>query len=238
MPKSNYKLQNLHEEYYHNSPHLSHNQKRPASSQVFFDGLLLCESEIYRVRRKRHEHIYNRSFHTFYRIVYSYVARAGIDVLADVRAFPASRRFPQFNQDSLKKSLAAHDIEYEYLPLLAGRRNKSQSVQEVLNASWENQSFHNYADYTLTDDFQKGIQQLTQIARDKRTAYCCSERHPSRCHRLIISNWLAAHDWSVYHIISQGDDVKIVSHELGQWGAMPIIEEDGAVVYPKLGNDS
>lgn len=163
---------------------------------------------------------------------------AGIDVLADVRAFPASRRFPQFNQDSLKKSLAAHDIEYEYLPLLAGRRNKSQSVQEVLNAGWENQSFHNYADYTLTDDFQKGIKQLTKIARAKRTAYCCSERHPSRCHRLIISNWLAAHDWSVKHIISQGDDVNIVNHELGQWGAMPIIEDDGAVVYPALGNDS
>lgn len=163
---------------------------------------------------------------------------AGIDVLADVRAFPASRRFPQFNQDALKRSLVAHGIEYEYLPLLAGRRNKSQSVQEVLNAGWENQSFHNYADYTLTDDFQKGIKQLTQIARAKRTAYCCSERHPSRCHRLIISNWLAAHDWSVYHIISQGDDVNIVSHELGQWGAIPIIEDNGAVVYPELSNET
>ena len=98
---------------------------------------------------------------------------AGIDVLADVRAFPASRRFPQFNQDVLKQRLAAHGIEYEYFPLLAGRRNKSQSVQGVLNAGWENQSFHNYADYTLTDDFQKGIKQLTKIARAKRTAYCC-----------------------------------------------------------------
>src|SRR5690625_1760515 len=159
---------------------------------------------------------------------------AGIDVLADVRAFPASRRFPQFNQDVLKQRLAAHGIEYEYFPLLAGRRNKSQSVQEVLNAGWENQSFHNYADYTLTEDFQKGIKHLKKIANNKNVVYCCSERHPARCHRLIISNWLAAEGHDVYHIIKQGERNIIELHELGKWGAMPIIVEDGTVAYPKL----
>jgi len=163
---------------------------------------------------------------------------ANIELLADVRAFPASRKFPQFNQETLKKSLAESNIKYEYLPLLAGRRNKSQLIQEELNSGWNNQSFHNYADYTLTDDFQKGVKQLEKIGEKYKTAYCCSERHPSRCHRLLISNWLAASDWSVKHIISQNDNVKIVNHELGQWGAMPIIEDDGVVVYPPLENDA
>jgi uncharacterized protein (DUF488 family) len=62
----------------------------------------------------------------------------------------------------------------------------------------------------------------------------CSERHPARCHRLIISNWLAANDWDVQHIITNSrDDHDVIGHELGKWGAVPIIEADGTVVYPK-----
>ena len=63
----------------------------------------------------------------------------------------------------------------------------------------------------------------------------CAERHPSRCHRLIISNWLVGHDVEVKHIIvSNKGEIDIVPHKLGKWGAMPILEDDGEVVYPKL----
>lgn len=159
---------------------------------------------------------------------------ADIELLADVRAFPASRKFPQFNQAALKEWLLEANIQYEHFPFLAGRRNKSQLFQEELNDGWNNQSFHNYADYTLTDDFQQGIKSLEKIAKEKKTAYCCSERHPSRCHRLLISNWLTANDWKVYHIINEGKENTIQLHELGKWGAMPILEDDGAVVYPEV----
>lgn len=162
---------------------------------------------------------------------------AHIEVLADVRAFPASRKYPQFNQANLKASLEEYDITYVHIPLLAGRRNKSELFQDELNSGWQNQSFHNYADYSLTDDFQEGIMQLTKIARHKKTAYCCSERHPARCHRLLISNYLAANEWAVHHIIPQNAATTIVDHQLGQWGAMPIIEESGTVVYPPLENE-
>lgn len=160
--------------------------------------------------------------------------KAEIEVLADVRAFPASRKFPQFNQEAMHKWLAEAGIRYEHFPLLAGRRNKSELIQDELNKGWNNQSFHNYADYTLTDEFKEGINNLKRIAKDKKTAYCCSERHPSRCHRLLISNWLQVNDWNVYHIIDENDDVSIELHKLGKWGAMPIIENDSTVVYPPL----
>src|SRR5699024_12020548 len=126
-----------------------------------------------------------------------------IEVLADVRAFPGSRKFPQFKQSNIKKSLKEKRIDYEYLPFLGGRRNKSLNFQEELNEAWNNRSFHNYADYTLTPSFQKGLDRLKSIAKKKRTAYCCSECHPSRCHRLLISNSLTADGWNVYHIIPQ-----------------------------------
>jgi len=158
---------------------------------------------------------------------------ADIEVLADVRRFPASRKHPQFSKDRMQEWLPESRIGYRHFTSLAGRRNKSDGIQDVLNDGWNNQSFHNYADYTLTNTFQKGIKQLEQLAEKKSVAYCCSERHPSRCHRLLISNWLAANGWEVYHIIEGNkEEINILPHQQGQWGAMPIIENDGTVVYP------
>lgn len=125
--------------------------------------------------------------------------------------------------------------------MLGGRRKQSSIVGVILNEGWKNQSFHNYADYTLTDEFKEGINSLMEDAKKNTVAILCAERHPSRCHRLIISNWLAAHDLSVEHIIvNNKDEIEVVSHKSGQWGAMPIIENDGEIVYPKntTSNDS
>lgn len=163
------------------------------------------------------------------------IKQAEIEVLVDVRAFPGSRKFPWFAKDKMAEWLPASGIEYTHIEELGGRRPPSQLVSPALNDGWQNQSFHNYADYTLSHCFQEGVEQLTEIASSKKTAYCCSERHPARCHRLIISNWLSAHEWDVVHIIPKNDGTgELVPHELGKWGAMPIIEQDESVVYPKL----
>ncbi|GGK01793.1 hypothetical protein GCM10007063_25120 [Lentibacillus kapialis] len=134
----------------------------------------------------------------------------------------------------MQEWLPAAGIQYKHFQALTGRRNKSQDIQHELNSGWNNQSFHNYADFTLTDVFQKGIRELTQTAHFHNVAYCCSERHPSRCHRLLISNWLAANGWNVYHIMESNGKTQLIPHKLGQWGAMPIIEDDGTVVYPEV----
>lgn len=159
---------------------------------------------------------------------------AKIKTLVDVRAFPGSRNFPQFKKENMKDWLKESGIDYYHLTNLGGRRNKSTELVPELNDAWNNQTFHNYADYTLTEEFKEGIYELISIAKESRTAYCCSERHPSRCHRLLISNWLVANDWEVEHIIdgNQGK-FELIKHKLGKWGAMPIIEEDGTVVYPE-----
>ena len=75
---------------------------------------------------------------------------------------------------------------------------------------------------------------LTKKAKKQNVAYMCSESHPARCHRLLISNWLAAHGHDVCHIIHRAKGVELDTHQLGRWGAMPIIEEDHTVVYPEL----
>lgn len=157
-----------------------------------------------------------------------------VEVLEDIRAFTKSRKYPQFNDENMKEWLGEAGIEYRQDHELGGRRRPSQTVGRTLNSGWQNESFHNYADYTLTDEFKDGIKLLEKIAEEKRTAYMCSEHHPARCHRLIVSNYLVAQGWKVLHIMQNNKgDIITQEHQLGQWGAMPILEDDGEVVYPK-----
>lgn len=172
----------------------------------------------------------DHSKETFLEMLY----HAEINFIADVRAFPYSKKHPQFNGDRMKKWLKEDNMEYEHFPQLGGRRGTSPIVGPALNDGWDNQSFHNYADYTLSEEFQFGIKELTKQAENQNVAYMCSESHPARCHRLIISNWLAAQGHEVCHIIHRAKGIELDSHKLGQWGAMPIIEEDQTVVYPEL----
>jgi uncharacterized protein (DUF488 family) len=161
------------------------------------------------------------------------LTHCGIELLADVRAFPGSRKFPHFSKDNMPQWLEDESIQYQHFIELGGRRRKSKEVDTELNGAWKNQSFHNYADYTLSSSFGKGISELIKSALSSRTAYCCSERHPARCHRLIISNWLAANGWKVKHIIDgPKGEIDIVDHELGKWGASPSVQKSGAVIYP------
>jgi len=156
-----------------------------------------------------------------------------IELLADVRAFPGSRKWPQFSKDGFPIWLKKEGVIYEHFPKLGGRRNKSKTINEEVNAGWRNQSFHNYADYTLTEEFRIGVNELLEKATDKRIAYCCSERHPSRCHRLLISNFLVANGHTVKHIIDGNDDeIEIVNHEVAMWGAPTQVNENGILTYP------
>ena len=158
----------------------------------------------------------------------------GIELVADVRAFPGSRKFPQYSIDRMPGWLEEEGIGYNHFRKLGGRRRKSKEMDPAVNGGWNNQSFHNYADYTLSDEFIEGIEELTKEASTKKVAYCCSERHPARCHRLLISNWLSAHGWQVKHIIDgHKGEIEVVNHELGKWGATPDFLVDGTPVYPK-----
>jgi uncharacterized protein (DUF488 family) len=125
-----------------------------------------------------------------------------IQTLVDIRAFPISRRLPQFNRESLEKSLPAAGIHYVWMKALGGYRNKIS--EESPHVSLRNTSFRNYADYTLTEEFERAIAELVALAESSRTAYMCAERVFFRCHRMLVSDWLAAHGHEVMHIDGTG----------------------------------
>jgi uncharacterized protein (DUF488 family) len=125
-----------------------------------------------------------------------------IKTLVDIRAFPTSRRLPQFNRESLDHSLPAAGIRYVWMKALGGYRKAI--VEESHNIALRNDSFRNYADYMLTPEFERAIAELVALAEQAPTAYMCAERLYFRCHRMLVSDWLVAHGHQVLHIDGVG----------------------------------
>ena len=152
-----------------------------------------------------------------------------IDELVDVRKLPGSRRSPQFDAEEMTRWLGGAGIGYRRSAELTGRRPKQRDVDPQLNAGWQNTSFRNYADHTLSAEYEQGIEELEALAAEHHVAVMCGEPMPWRCHRLLISNTLVARGWEVVHLrVGSAPAV----HELGAWGARPIVREDGTVIYP------
>ena len=139
-----------------------------------------------------------------------------IKLLVDVRAWPGSKRYPQFNRDALAESLNAHGIRYEHFPELGGKR---KSKPDSRNTAWRNASFRGYADYMETQQFRTGVERLLAFARSGglgsrrnerdgweavtpcRTAIMCAEAVWWRCHRSLIADYLKARGVQVLHIL-------------------------------------
>ncbi len=142
----------------------------------------------------------NRSLEEFIALLRA----AQIGFLADIRRIPKSRANPQFNDDTLADALASLDIAYERVAALGGRRSRVRTVPPEVNGFWTNQSFHNYADYALSDEFHAGLDHVIEHGRKRRCALMCSEAVWWRCHRRIVADHLIARGETVFHIMGQG----------------------------------
>lgn len=124
-----------------------------------------------------------------------------IKILADIRLLPGSRKFSHFDKDNLKISLEDVGINYMHLLDLGGRR---KAKKDSKNTRWNNENFRGYADYMETKEFENAIAILEQLALEQSTAYMCAEAVWWRCHRSLVSDYLKAKDWTVFHIMATG----------------------------------
>lgn len=120
--------------------------------------------------------------------------------LIDVRRYPGSRKFPQFNTDTLEAALIENKIDYTHIEALGGRRKVSPDSK---NTVWNHPSFRGYADYMETSEFQEAYKTLETMATERRCAIMCSEAVWWRCHRSMISDQLKANGWTVIHIMGE-----------------------------------
>jgi len=124
----------------------------------------------------------NRTMEDFLEILKAH----GIKQVIDVRRFPRSKKFPHFNKDSFEKVLPKNGIDYFYLGEQLGGFRKG-----------------GYRNYTKTEDFRKGIEEVLEMGRKKKTVIMCTELVFFRCHRRYISNELVKLGHRVIHIINK-----------------------------------
>lgn len=128
--------------------------------------------------------------------------KAGVRLVVDVRTIPRSRTNPQYNRDVLPQSLSAFQIGYEHIAALGGLRGHKSGTPSEVNAFWQNQSFHNYADYSMSEDFRNGFARLRELGHATPCAIMCAEAVWWQCHRRIIADYLLAAGESVFHILA------------------------------------
>jgi uncharacterized protein (DUF488 family) len=127
-----------------------------------------------------------------------------VTLVVDVRTVPRSRTNPQYNRETLPDTLKQFEVGYEHIASLGGLRSATSNVSPIVNAFWQNKSFHNYADYAMGHAFQGGLARLTELGREQRCAIMCAETVWWRCHRRIIADYLLAAGERVFHIIGPG----------------------------------
>jgi len=152
-----------------------------------------------------------------------------IGALVDVRTYPGSRRYPQFNKPNLAASLAGFEIEYRHSPELGGRR---RAKPDSINMAWRNEMFRGYADHMETEEFREGIERLLGLARESRTVIMCAEAVWWKCHRSLIADYLKARGDTVLHIMGEGKSeehpftsaARMVKGELSYRGVLDVSE--------------
>ena len=147
-----------------------------------------------------------------------------IALIADVRQFPGSRRYPHFGGETLAQSLRAKGIDYEHFANLGGRR---QPLADSRNTAWRNAAFRGYADYMETEPFLTAMKRLLEVSSTHRTAIMCAEAVWWRCHRSLIADYLKSQGHDVRHIF---DEKKVEPHP---WTSAARLA-DGQLSYAEL----
>lgn len=143
-----------------------------------------------------------RSLQEFISLLHSF----DVKLLADVRSYPGSKRFPHFSKKAMEISLPLNAIGYVHIKNLGGRR---KALVNSKNNAWKSSAFRGYADYMETADFTNAMKALEAIAENENTAYMCSEAVWWSCHRSLISDALKVKGWTVMHIY---DEKKTTEH--------------------------
>ena len=107
---------------------------------------------------------------------------AGITTLVDVRAFPSSRRNPQYSRPMLSESLARAAIAYH----------------------WQGRALGGYRKVPYPEHMKTALFREAAAALPDGACIMCAETNPGDCHRLHIADWLTHRGHRVVHLLAPG----------------------------------
>ena len=142
-----------------------------------------------------------------------------IELLLDVRRWPASRRYPHFSREALATALKAEGIDYIWRGDLGGFRKPSANSPHT---AWKVGAFRAYADFMLTPEFAEIMTEVEALAEKHRIAIMCAEAIPWRCHRQLLADAFLVRGWKVRHIL----DDRCHGHQLP-----PFAKPEGTRIY-------
>lgn len=120
----------------------------------------------------------------------------------DIRTVPRSRRNPQYETTAMRVWLPEAGIAYEHDKELGGwRKPRADSPNVVLR----HPAFRGYADYMLTGEFSRAIDEVLPRLKARPTALMCSESVWWKCHRRLVADYLVvARGWDVFDLMHDG----------------------------------
>ncbi len=161
----------------------------------------------------------NRSFADFLALLHAHE----IELVADVRRFPRSRRHPHFSKEALERALSTNGIAYVHLEALGGHREpRPDSPHTALPAA-----FRGYADHMETPEFSRALERLIELARERRTAAMCAEAKVEDCHRNLLADRLVARGERVLHAIDSGSPKEHTLHPAARRYGDHIVYDSG-----------
>ena len=122
-----------------------------------------------------------------------------ISVLVDVRSFPFSSYYTDYNKDILANTLKQSGIRYRHYDQEFGARQENRSYYTPAG----------YLDFSLfchSECFLQGVSKLCAgMERGYTFALMCAEKNPISCHRaILVSRAFAQRGYPVIHLLPHG----------------------------------
>lgn len=130
----------------------------------------------------------------------SLIKDKGLSTIIDVRSVPYSKRYSDFNKESLGTKFAKNDIRYVYLGHFLGAR---QTEPEVLFSDGK----VDFEKLARSQNFKQGIEQIKHLnATVAPLCLLCSEKDPYKCHRsILIGRALTSMGYDLVHCVDDID---------------------------------
>lgn len=120
-----------------------------------------------------------------------------ITAVADVRSSPYSRHNPQFNRETLQKSLREAGLGYVFLGRELGARSEDPACFADGKLRFER--------LARTELFRTGLARLRRGMESYRVALLCAEKDPTACHRmLLVCRSIRQEGLTIEHILEDG----------------------------------
>jgi uncharacterized protein (DUF488 family) len=110
---------------------------------------------------------------------------AGVDLLADVRALPLSRK-RGFSKNALRSRVEQEGMGYVHL----GALGDPKEGRDAARAGRFGQFRKIYNQHLSQIEPQKTLRELAMLVKQRPTCLMCFERDPTECHRLIVASQL------------------------------------------------